>query len=81
MKLQEYLDTYGTPKMALARKAGISRPSLNGILDGRDLRISVALKLEDATAGLVTCREMAPLAYEAALMNKTKNKKKRNNKR
>lgn len=64
MKLREYLDEYSTPIRALARKAGIAHTSISNILKGMDIRLSIALKLEDATKGLVTCRELAPKCYK-----------------
>jgi DNA-binding transcriptional regulator YdaS (Cro superfamily) len=63
MLLREYLDEHGTLQVHVARKAGLSHRTIANALDGKDIRLSVALKIEDATKGQVTCRDLAPDSY------------------
>ncbi len=61
MKLSEYLDERGIPIAAFARKLGISAATIHHILkENRDLRLSVAVRIEEATKGSVVCRELLP---------------------
>ena len=63
MELKEYLDECGMPMSELARRAGVTHTTIYSIVKGRDIRLSVALQIEDATKGRVTPREIAPNAY------------------
>lgn len=58
MKLEKYLEKYGTGKMRFAEKIGISVQSLYAILRGADTNVSIALKIEEITAGNVTCEDL-----------------------
>lgn len=61
MKLKEYLDDYGIPIAAFARKAGVSAQTIHNILDERgDLRLSVGYRIETLTKYRVTCQELLP---------------------
>jgi DNA-binding transcriptional regulator YdaS (Cro superfamily) len=63
MRLHEYLEEHGTPNIVLARRAGIHHTTLARTLQGHEILLSVALKIEDATKGQVTCRDLAPDVY------------------
>jgi predicted transcriptional regulator len=77
MELKEYLDECGMPMSELARRAGITHTTVYSIVKGRDIRLSVALQIEDATKGKVTPRELAPNAYiSKRKVNSQSNKKK-----
>lgn len=66
MKLKDYLIEVGIPIEKFARRAGVSATTIQNVIQGkRDLRVSIAIKIEDATLGdngkpKVTCREMIP---------------------
>jgi DNA-binding transcriptional regulator YdaS (Cro superfamily) len=78
MKLQEYLDEHGTPKNTLAKRAGIHHTTVARVLKGHEILLSVALRIEEATKGQVTCHEMAPQAYlEDKIKDQGKDKKKK----
>ena len=79
MRLEEYLEEHGTPKIALARRAGIHHTTLKRVLEGHEILLSIALKLEDATKGEVTCRDLAPVNYlsEGEIHHKGNPKKKK----
>lgn len=59
MKLEEYLDKYQTPVAALARKAGVCPTTIRYILYGKDIRLSVAKAVADATHGEVSLEDLA----------------------
>lgn len=60
MKLKDYLDSNGIKYHAFAEKIEISPKSLWSILyKGTDMRLSTAMKIENATRGEVTCQELA----------------------
>ncbi len=63
MRLREYLDEHGTLQSHLARRANVHHRTIASALSGADIRLSVALQIEDATKGLVTARELAPNCY------------------
>lgn len=75
MFLKEYLEEHGTPLRVLARRANISHATIINILAGKDIRLSVALQIEDATKGQVKCRDLAPAAYHLEKINKTPKQK------
>jgi len=67
MKLKDYLNEVGIPIEKFARRAGVCATTIQNVIQGkRDLRVSVAIKIEDATLGdngkpKVTIREMVPI--------------------
>ncbi len=77
MRLEEYLEEHGTPNIVLARRAGIHHTTLARTLQGHEILLSVALKIEDATKGQVTCRDLAPEQYlsEREIHNKREKEK------
>lgn len=59
MELQGYLEETGMPLAELARRASINPRTIKNILERKaDIRLSVALRLEDATKGQVKCRDL-----------------------
>lgn len=59
MKIDEYLKTNCIQKKAFAKKIGISENTLEGIIrQKRDIRLSIALKIEQITKGEVKCMDM-----------------------
>lgn len=61
MRLEEYIAEFDTTPPKLARRAGISPLTVRNIMKQKvDVHLSIALSLEAATKGQVTCREMLP---------------------
>jgi predicted transcriptional regulator len=78
MHLKDYLEKYGIPVASFARKVGVSRATIETILDKkRDLRLSVAIKIEEVTDRCVTCRDLVPERLLVKLKEKEQPKKKR----
>lgn len=72
MKLDEFLELTGMPLSKLAQKVGVTTNTIRNILEGeRDLRLSVALLIEEATIlsdannskPLVTVKELLPSKF------------------
>lgn len=89
MRLEEYLEEYGTPLTVFAAKTGASITTILNICAQRgDLLLSIALRIEEATKGQVQCKELLPIGYKDRLDRKResqknhpakdKNKKKKN---
>jgi plasmid maintenance system antidote protein VapI len=78
MKLSEFLEETGCPVTKFARRVGVSAGTIKNVLLGKhDIRLSVAIKIEEGTLGkdkkpAVTYREL----ISDELLNKNKNKKK-----
>jgi len=60
MKLKEYFEKNCINVTAFQRKCGISMNTLYKIMQGREVYLSVALRIEDATEGKVKCQDMRP---------------------
>lgn len=61
MRLEEYIEEFGISPPKLAKKANVSALTIRNIMQGKkDIQLSTALKIEAATKGQVTCREMLP---------------------
>lgn len=61
MKLAMYLEETGIPVTVFARKLGVSSGTIHNILsEENDLRLSIAVKIEDFTKGKITCRDLLP---------------------
>lgn len=60
MKLDEYIKENCINIRLFAKKIGVSLTTLYSIFEGHDIRLSTALKIEDATKRQVTCRDMLP---------------------
>jgi DNA-binding transcriptional regulator YdaS (Cro superfamily) len=58
MDLREYLFRERIGHGEFAKKIGIAPKSLWAILNGSDMKLSTALRIEDATNGRVTCRDL-----------------------
>lgn len=69
MKLIEYLTDIGITPAVFAKKANISAPTIYNVLKGKDIYLSIALRIEKATKRKVKCRE---------LISESRIKKKRN---
>lgn len=61
MKLQEYIDTYGIKKTALARILKINRGTIHRICTGYACSIALAKRIEVVTRGEVTVSETLSL--------------------
>lgn len=65
MKLREYLDQEGLKQYVFCRKLGVTESTLYSILcEKRDLRLSLALKIEDLTDGKVKCKDLLPEKFK-----------------
>ena len=61
MRLEEYLAKYRTPIIQIAKAIGVSRPTINRILQGDfDMKLSTAWKLSQYTEGAVSLEELLP---------------------
>ena len=60
MKLKEYLDKEGIKYSAFARKVGIHPQTIATIIKGYDTKLSIGVKIEEATNGAVRCRDLMP---------------------
>jgi DNA-binding transcriptional regulator YdaS (Cro superfamily) len=60
LHIKDYLKEKGIPIRAFARKIGISHGCMHNIVNGFDMKLSVAMKIEKTTEGQVSCRELAP---------------------
>jgi DNA-binding transcriptional regulator YdaS (Cro superfamily) len=59
MDLKEYLNDSLIPYSAFARKAGISPSTLDNIIyRHKDMKLSIAMKIEKASNGKVTCQDL-----------------------
>lgn len=58
MKLQKYLELYSISPTNFAALAGISMPTVYNVLNGRDITLSVAFKIQEATNECVQCKDM-----------------------
>lgn len=78
MKLSEFLEETGCPVTKFARRVGVSVGTIKNILlEKHDIRLSVAIRIEEATMGkdrqpMVTYREL----ISDELFGKEKKKKK-----
>lgn len=76
MRLEEYLEEFGTTVPKLAKKANLSAITVRDVVNQkRDPQLSTALSLEAATKGQVTCREMLPEALLVAIAKGFKTEK------
>ena len=62
MNLKEYMETYKIGICALAKRCGVSHPTMINALKGYEMKLSIALKIERGTGGEVMCRDMRPTA-------------------
>lgn len=60
MNLKKYLEENGIKIGSFAKRIGVSRQTLDRILNGHEVVLSTALKIEDITEGKVTCRDLQP---------------------
>lgn len=61
MKLKDYLQDLGIPQATFARKVGVSsRTILNAVL-GKEIRLSLAVRIEEVTKGQVKCKDLLPM--------------------
>ncbi len=61
MNLRQFLDETGMPITELARRSNVSPATIHNVLAGKkDLYLSVAIMIEEATKGRVTHRELLP---------------------
>lgn len=58
MHLKKWLNNNGLTYQQFADKIGIHRQTIVNLMAGKDIRLSVAAKIQDATLGVVTCREL-----------------------
>lgn len=66
MNLKEYMETYQLGLCALAKRCGVSHPTMINALKGYEMKLSIALKIERGTGGEVMCRDMKPTTKRPA---------------
>ena len=77
MDLKQYLKAHGIRLNFFASKIGVTASTVHGIVTGlREPKLSLALAIEDATNGLVTCRDLK-VDKEEPQKNKDLGKKQR----
>jgi hypothetical protein len=59
MKIDEYLERYRTPVNELARRANLNPLTIRYIIKGKDVLLSVAKAVSEATYGEVTLEDLA----------------------
>ena len=60
MDLKTYLKKHDIPASWVAERAKVACATIHNILKGKDVLLSVALKVEGATGGDVKCKDMLP---------------------
>lgn len=69
MRLDQYLEDFGSTVSNIARKANLNPMTVRNILnEKKDVLLSTALSIENATKGQVTCREMLPRTLLSQLL-------------
>lgn len=61
MKLTEYLNDPSKKKIQikkLAKKCKITPQTIHNLMNGRDVRLSIAIRIEEQTKGKVTCMDL-----------------------
>jgi DNA-binding XRE family transcriptional regulator len=58
MHLKEFLFRKQMTQQEMAKKLQVSSQTLWRILNGEDTRLSIAIKIEQCTGGLVQCRDL-----------------------
>lgn len=58
LNLREYMEKTGISQAKLARRAGISTGTIFLALRGQEMKLETAIRLEDATEGKITCRQL-----------------------
>lgn len=61
MKLKEYLELHCVNMQQFCKKADVSYNTVYKLINGGEVVLSVALRIENATGGSVTCHDMEPL--------------------
>lgn len=78
MLLKKWLDNNGLTYQQFADKIGIHRQTIVNLMGGRDIRLSVAAKIQDATLGVVTCRELLSQAHDDKAYTKKEKQQQQN---
>lgn len=60
MKLKEYLEQTQIRPSAFARIAGVTAPTIYNVIAGKEISLSTALRIENATRRKVKCRDLLP---------------------
>lgn len=58
MKLSEYFEEYQVSVAKFAKKVGVAPMTIHNLLEGRDVKLSIGVKIQRATKGKVTCEEI-----------------------
>lgn len=59
MDLKDYINKRGIPITKFARLVKVSAHTIHNILNGYDMRLSIASRIEELTEGAVTCQDLA----------------------
>ncbi len=60
MKLKEYLEESGITAAKLAKRLDVPPNLIYNILDGREPKVGLAVKIQKYTKGQVTCEDLVP---------------------
>lgn len=77
MQLRQYIKESGIKRSQIAKKMNISEGTMNRLLHGHDISLSVALKLERITGGAVTIYEILDWTKVSKRLRSEKNKRKK----
>jgi DNA-binding transcriptional regulator YdaS (Cro superfamily) len=72
MQLKTYLEKLGETQLNFCKRAGISHRTLLNILNRKDIMLSIAIKIEKGTGGIVTCRELIEEDLPPSMRGKSK---------
>lgn len=64
MRLTEYLERTGETQLAFAKRSGVPQSTVSLICKGGGTRVETALKIIEATSGLVKLEDLSALDAE-----------------
>lgn len=59
MKLREFLDEWGIAVVRFAKRAKVSPATIHNAINGKQISLKVAMRIEKATEGKVTCKDLS----------------------
>jgi DNA-binding transcriptional regulator YdaS (Cro superfamily) len=58
VELTKYIEEHGVSIAKFARKVGVTPTTIHNLLEGRDVKLSIGVKIQRVTKGKVTCEEI-----------------------